>query len=65
MADPSRILEEELVGMRAERKDESKTKIRMKPRSLPTCNHQKELLEKLWRKRENFIFSIFFFFLPR
>ena len=61
VADSSHILEEELVGMRVERKDERETKIRMKPRSLPTCNHQKELLEKLWRKRENFVFSIFFF----
>ena len=41
MADSSHILEEELVGMRVERKDERETKIRMKPRSLPTCNHQK------------------------
>lgn len=51
------------------RQDERETRIRMKPRSLPTCNHQKELLsysgERKASQRENLIFSIFLFFYPQ
>lgn len=50
------------------RQDERETRIRMKPRSLPTCNHQRELLsysgERKAIQRENLVFSIFFFFSP-
>lgn len=47
------------------RQDERESRIRMKPRSLPTCNHQRELLsysgERKAIQRENLVFSILFF----